>query len=92
MALKIKLSDLQIIREALASEPVKIFARARWKHYLNAHGTPGNKFYQRDVTRAHDWDVFHYICDNTPGLLTQLYTYLNDDNIDAALRSLKSGK
>ena len=34
------------------------------------------------------WDIFNTVCDKTPGLLTRLYSYLNDNHIDTALKHI----
>ncbi len=34
------------------------------------------------------WRVFHRVCDDTPGICNRLYSYLNDNHIDTALRQI----
>ena len=88
MALKITGPDLARLRVALEAEPVKIFARHHLEHYQKLHSTPGNPFYQRPYLERWRWEVFHKACALNDGILQSLYTYLNDDNIEAALKRL----
>lgn len=88
MALKIKPEDLERLRQLLISEPVAIYARARLEHYGKLHVTAGNRYYQRPYVVAWRWDVFAKACALNDGIMAHLYTYLNDDNLDAVLRRL----
>ena len=91
MTLKIVFSDYTRLRVALAAEPVQIYARSRLEHYQKLHNSPGNPLYQRDYWERYRWDVFAKAGSYDDGLVQQLYTYLNDGNIAAALRQLIKG-
>lgn len=88
MALKITILDLERLKAAIQAEHVQIYARARLKHYTDLHNSPGNALYQRPYLERWRWDVFHKAEQADPGLCNTLYTYLNDDNIAAALRRI----
>lgn len=90
MALKIKPEHYDRLAKLIASDLVDIYRRAQLAHYQKLEQTPGTRFYQRPENwhGLYRWDVFNFICTHTSGLSSELYAYLNDDNIDAALRRL----
>ena len=91
MRLKIAFSDYKRLQAAVNAEPVQIYARSRLEYYQKLHNSPGNPIYQRDYIERYRWDVFAKADAYDDGLVQQLYTYLNDDNIAAALKKLIKG-
>ena len=71
--MKIKPQDLEVLRRAIAQRDTE----EKRKYYKSAGLS--HKRYRWDLAR--DSGLLRFICDT-------LYTYLNDDHIDTALRSV----
>lgn len=75
--MKITPSHYSAIRSAILPLAGRLSAH---RDFLKSEGKA------KDIEKRLRWDAFHASgCD---GIMSELYTYLNDDHIDTALRSI----
>ena len=70
-----------LINEEIGSEKLEFFARKyRDNDFLRAELT-------KDKAKRFCFDVFNFVIRTRPGLLDDLYSYLNDDHIYSYLKN-----